>query len=154
MNLPNRITTFRIILVFFMIGMLLFPYESMDSFTINGRTIPNIYGWTLLIFIIASITDFLDGFLARKLNLITNLGKFLDPLADKLLVNSLFILLMVTPNWLQDVNILRIPSWVLIIMIVRDLTVDGIRMIAVTQGKVLAANVFGKVKTFLQIFAR
>lgn len=153
MNLPNRITTFRIILVFFMIGMLLFPYESMDSFTINGRTIPYIYGWTLLIFIIASITDFLDGFLARKLNLITNLGKFLDPLADKLLVNSLFILLMVTPNWLQDVNILRIPSWVLIIMIVRDLTVDGIRMIAVTQGKVLAANVFGKVKTFLQIFA-
>lgn len=153
MNLPNKLTTGRIIMVFVMIGVLLYPYQVMPNFVVNGRPIPLVYLFSLAIFILASITDFLDGYLARKLNLITNLGKFLDPLADKLLTNSLLILLMVTPAWLVEPSMLRVPAWAVIIMITRDFTVDGIRMIAVTEGKVLAANVFGKVKTFLQIFA-
>ena len=153
MNLPNKLTTGRIIMVFLMILILLYPYQVMPSLVINGRPIPAVYFLSLLIFILASITDFLDGYLARKLNLITNLGKFLDPLADKLLTNSLLIILMVTPDWLLATPMLRVPAWAFIIMITRDLTVDGIRMIAVAEGKVLAANVFGKVKTFLQIIA-
>jgi CDP-diacylglycerol--glycerol-3-phosphate 3-phosphatidyltransferase len=136
-----------------MIGVLLYPYQTMPSLLVNGRPIPLVYLLSLVIFILASITDFLDGYLARKLNLITNLGKFLDPLADKLLTNSLLILLMMTPAWLVESSMLRVPAWAVIIMITRDFTVDGIRMIAVSEGKVLAANVFGKVKTFLQIFA-
>jgi CDP-diacylglycerol--glycerol-3-phosphate 3-phosphatidyltransferase len=153
MNLPNKLTTGRIIMVFVMVIVLLYPFEMMPNLVINNRPIPAVYLFSLIIFILASFTDFLDGYLARKLNLITNLGKFLDPLADKLLTNSLLILLMVTPVWLQATPMLRVPAWAVIIMITRDLTVDGIRMIAVTQGKVLAANIFGKVKTFLQIFA-
>ncbi len=153
MNLPNKLTTGRIIMVFLMIGVLLYPYQTMSNFVVNGRSIPLVYLFSLAIFIVASITDFLDGYLARKLNLITNLGKFLDPLADKLLTNSLLILLMITTAWLVEPSMLRVPAWAVIIMIARDLTVDGIRMIAASEGKVLAANVFGKVKTFLQIFA-
>jgi CDP-diacylglycerol--glycerol-3-phosphate 3-phosphatidyltransferase len=153
MNLPNKLTTGRIIMVLVMIGVLLYPYQMMPNFVVNGRPIPLVYLFSLAIFILASITDFLDGYLARKLNLITNLGKFLDPLADKLLTNSLLILLMMTPAWLVEPSMLRVPAWAVIIMITRDFTVDGIRMIAVTEGKVLAANMFGKVKTFLQIFA-
>lgn len=153
MNLPNKLTTGRIIMVFMMIGVLLYPYQTMPSLLVNGRSIPLVYLFSLVIFILASITDFLDGYLARKLNLITNLGKFLDPLADKLLTNSLFIFLMITPAWLLATPMLRVPAWAVILMITRDFIVDGIRMIAVTEGKVLAANNFGKVKTFLQIFA-
>jgi CDP-diacylglycerol---glycerol-3-phosphate 3-phosphatidyltransferase len=153
MNLPNKLTTGRIIMVFVMILVLLYPYQMMPNLVLNGRPIPVVYLFSLIIFILASITDFLDGYLARKLNLITNLGKFLDPLADKLLTNSLLILLMITPVWLIATPMLRVPAWAVIIMITRDLTVDGIRMIAVTEGKVLAANMFGKVKTFFQIFA-
>jgi CDP-diacylglycerol--glycerol-3-phosphate 3-phosphatidyltransferase len=153
MNLPNKLTTGRIIMVFLMVIVLLYPFEVMPNLVFNNRPIPAVYLFSLIIFILASITDFLDGYLARKLKLITNLGKFLDPLADKLLTNSLLILLMITPVWLVATPILRVPAWAVIIMITRDLTVDGIRMIAVSEGKVLAANVFGKVKTFLQIFA-
>jgi len=153
MNLPNKLTTGRIIMVFLMVIVLLYPFEVMPNLVFNNRPIPAVYLFSFIIFILASITDFLDGYLARKLKLITNLGKFLDPLADKLLTNSLLILLMITPVWLVATPILRVPAWAVIIMIMRDLTVDGIRMIAVTEGKVLAANVFGKVKTFLQIFA-
>jgi CDP-diacylglycerol--glycerol-3-phosphate 3-phosphatidyltransferase len=153
MNLPNKLTTGRIIMVFVMIAVLLYPYQTMPSIIFNNRPIPMVYLFSLVVFILASITDFLDGYLARKLKLITNLGKFLDPLADKLLTNSLFIFLLITPDWLLVAPILRVPVWAVIIMIIRDFIVDGIRMIAVAEGKVLAANMFGKVKTFLQIFA-
>jgi CDP-diacylglycerol--glycerol-3-phosphate 3-phosphatidyltransferase len=153
MNLPNKLTVARIILVVLMIGIMLYPFTGMPSLVVNTRPIPALYFLILILFILASITDFFDGFLARKLKLITNLGKFLDPLADKMLTNSLFILLMVTPSWLIAEPMLRVPAWTVIIMIIRDLAVDGIRMMAVAQGKVLAANPFGKVKTFFQIFA-
>lgn len=153
MNLPNKLTVARIILVVLMIGIMLYPFSGMPSLVVNTRPIPALYFLILFLFIFASITDFLDGFLARKLNLITNLGKFLDPLADKMLTNSLFILLMVTPSWLIAEPMLRVPAWTVIIMIIRDLAVDGIRMMAVAQGKVLAANPYGKVKTVFQMFA-
>ena len=153
MNLPNKLTVARIILVVLMIGIMLYPFSGMPSLVVNTRPIPALYFLMLILFILASITDFLDGFLARKLKLITNLGKFLDPLADKMLTNSLLILLMVTPSWLIAEPMLRVPAWTVIIMIIRDLAVDGIRMMAVAQGKVLAANPFGKVKTFFQMFA-
>lgn len=153
MNLPNKLTVARIILVVLMIGIMLYPFSGMPSLVVNTRPIPALYFLILILFIFASITDFLDGFLARKLKLITNLGKFLDPLADKMLTNSLFILLMVTPSWLIAEPMLRVPAWTVIIMIIRDLAVDAIRMMAVAQGKVLAANPYGKVKTVFQMFA-
>lgn len=152
MNLPNKITTARFILVLVMMGILLYPYSSMSNVMVGITAIPLVYLLALSLFLLASITDFLDGYLARKLNLITNFGKFLDPLADKVLTNASFILLMVTPGW-ADVPLIRVPAWVLLIMIIRDLAVDGIRMIGVSQGNVIAANAIGKVKTVLQIFA-
>jgi CDP-diacylglycerol---glycerol-3-phosphate 3-phosphatidyltransferase len=152
MNLPNKITAMRFLLVLVMIGILVFPYASMPNITLGQTQIPLVYLIALGLFVIASITDFLDGYLARKLNLITNFGKFLDPLADKVLTNAAFILLMVTPLWVTT-DVIRVPAWVVIIMIVRDLAIDGIRMIGVSQGKVIAANKIGKVKTFLQIVA-
>jgi CDP-diacylglycerol---glycerol-3-phosphate 3-phosphatidyltransferase len=152
MNLPNRITSLRMIIVITMIVILLWPYSNMPIISLGETAIPLVYLIAGSLFLIASITDFLDGYLARKLNLITNLGKFLDPLADKILTNSAFILLMITPSWLA-IDIIRIPAWVVILMIIRDLVIDGIRMIGVSQGRVIAANRIGKVKTFLQIIA-
>jgi CDP-diacylglycerol--glycerol-3-phosphate 3-phosphatidyltransferase len=152
MNLPNKITTVRLILVMIMIGVLIFPYPSMVVVRLALTDIPLVYLIALGLFILASITDFLDGYLARKLKLITNLGKFLDPLADKMLTNAAFILLMITPAWLT-IEVIRVPAWIVIIMIFRDLAVDGIRMIGVAQGKVIAANQIGKVKTVVQIIA-
>jgi len=152
MNLPNRITVSRFILVLMMIGVLLFPYQTVANIHLVSTLIPLPNVVALVLFIIASFTDFLDGYLARKLNLITNFGKFLDPFADKVLTNSAFILLMTTPSWIE-VDVIRVPAWIVIIMIIRDLAVDGIRMIGVSQGKVIAASKLGKVKTVLQIIA-
>jgi CDP-diacylglycerol--glycerol-3-phosphate 3-phosphatidyltransferase len=152
MNLPNRITSLRMVIVLVMIIVLLFPYPTMPMMRFGQTMIPLVYLIAGGLFLIASITDFLDGYLARKLKLITNFGKFLDPLADKILTNSAFILLMMSPAWLE-VDIILIPPWVVIIMIIRDLVIDGIRMIGVSQGRVIAANSIGKVKTFLQIIA-
>lgn len=152
MNLPNRITVARFILVLMMIGVLLYPYQSVAHLNLGPTFIPLPYFVALILFAIASFTDFLDGYLARRLNLITNFGKFLDPFADKVLTNSAFILLMITPNWVE-IELIRVPVWIVIVMIIRDLAVDGIRMLAVTQGKVIAASNIGKLKTFLQIIA-
>jgi len=152
MNLPNRITVSRFILVLMMIGVLLFPYPTVANINLDSTLIPLPNVIALGLFTIASFTDFLDGYLARKLNLITNFGKFLDPFADKVLTNSAFILLMTTPSWIEG-DVIRVPAWIVIIMIIRDLAVDGIRMIGVSQGKVIAASKIGKVKTVLQIIA-
>lgn len=152
MNLPNRITIVRFMLVLIMIGIMLFPYETVSNVNLGSTLIPLPYFVALVLFVIASFTDFLDGYLARKLNLVTNFGKFLDPFADKVLTNSAFILLMITPNWVE-IELIRVPAWIVIIMIIRDLAVDGIRMIGVSQGKVIAANKIGKLKTVIQIIA-
>jgi CDP-diacylglycerol--glycerol-3-phosphate 3-phosphatidyltransferase len=133
MNLPNKITLFRVILVpVFVVIMLLdkgiIPYQ-------------NIVG--CVIFCIACISDFFDGYLARKWQLITNFGKFMDPLADKLLVCSALILF---------VELGRIPAWAVIIIIGREFIVSGVRLIAADAGTVIAANMLGKIKTNAQMF--
>lgn len=98
----------------------------------------------LILFAIASFTDYLDGYIARKHNLITSFGKFIDPIADKLLVNTMFILLAVDGV---------VPAVFVLIMIWRDMIVDGLRMNASAKGKVVAAGMMGKAKTVLQMFA-
>lgn len=130
MNTPNKLTMLRVILIpFFVVCMLA---VSADW----GK-------WAALaIFIIASLTDTLDGYLARRDNLVTNFGKFMDPLADKLLVCSAMICL---------VDLERIPSWVVIIIIGREFVISAFRLIASDNGVVIAANYWGKIKTVCQM---
>ena len=137
MNLPNKLTIFRIILVPIMVIVSFFDIPG--SFLGIPTTM-----WILnLIFIIASITDKLDGYLARKNNQVTTFGKFLDPIADKILVVTAMILL---------VEMGRLPAWIPIIVIFREFVVSGYRLIAVqSEGKVIAANIWGKLKTVTQM---
>lgn len=137
MNLPNKLTLFRIILVPIMVIVSFFDIPG--SFLGIPTTM-----WILnLIFIIASITDKLDGYLARKNNQVTTFGKFLDPIADKILVVTAMILL---------VEMGRLPAWIPIIVIFREFAVSGYRLIAVqSEGKVIAANIWGKLKTVTQM---
>ena len=130
MNLPNKITIFRVVLIPFFLLFLLIP------------SIPGNRWIALAIFIIASLTDMVDGKIARKYNLITDFGKFMDPLADKLLVCSAMIAL---------IELERIPAWVVIIIIAREFTISGFRLIASDNGVVIAASMWGKVKTTVQM---
>lgn len=132
MNLPNKLTMFRVILIPFFMVFLLVP------------GIPAGKWIALSIFIIASLTDLLDGKIARKYNLVTNFGKFMDPLADKLLVCSALICL---------IELGRIPSWMVVIIIAREFTISGFRLIAADNGVVIAASYFGKFKTTFQMIA-
>ncbi|MBE6153294.1 MAG: CDP-diacylglycerol--glycerol-3-phosphate 3-phosphatidyltransferase [Firmicutes bacterium] len=143
MSLPNKLTIFRIILTFVIIIILLFPFYNLniyfpeynvnDTMKINGKYI--ISG---ILFIIASLTDFLDGYIARKYNLITDEGKLMDAIADKILVNSVIIILS-SHGFINPI----IP----VVVIVRDVIVDSIKMLAATKGKVVAAIKSGKWKT-------
>lgn len=147
MNLPNKITTFRLICVFIIDALILIPFASFwDIPIIPGINISLIYLIVLILFVLASFSDFLDGYIARKYNMVTNYGKFMDPIADKLLVNSLFILL-------TQYGPLHIPAIIPLVMVARDIIVDVMRMLAMEQGKVVAANIFGKMKTVLQMIA-
>lgn len=139
MNLANKLTIFRIILVPIMV---IIPFLG-----INGEIlgIPITYLIIDLIFIIASITDKLDGYIARSRNQVTTFGKFLDPLADKILVLAAMVML---------VEIEKIPAWIPIIVLAREFIVSGYRLIAVEKGgKVIAASVWGKLKTVTQMIA-
>ncbi len=130
MNLPNKLTVLRMIMIpFFLVALMVddIPY---------GKWI------ALALFIIASLTDMLDGKIARKYNLITNFGKFMDPLADKLLVCSAMIAL---------IEIGRIPAWVVIVIIAREFIISGFRLVASDAGIVIAAGWWGKVKTVVQM---
>lgn len=139
MNLPNKLTIFRIILVPIMV---IIPLLNIQGALLG---IPYTYWIINLIFIIASITDKLDGTLARRNNQVTNFGKFADPLADKILVLSAMLLL---------VEFGKLPAWIPIIIMAREFIVSGYRLIAVEQGgKVVAASIFGKIKTVTQIIA-
>ena len=131
MNLPNKLTMFRIILIpFFVVFLLAQPAGAASRWS------------ALAIFIVASLTDLLDGKIARKYNLVTNVGKFMDPLADKLLVCSAMICL---------IQLGQIPAWIVCIIIAREFAISGYRLIAAEKGSVIAANYWGKFKTTFQM---
>lgn len=130
MNLPNKLTMFRVILIPFFVVFMLVDITSVDKWI------------ALVIFIVASLTDLLDGKIARKYNLVTNFGKFMDPLADKLLVCSALICL---------VALNRIPAWIVIVIIAREFIISGFRLIASDNGVVIAASYWGKFKTTFQM---
>lgn len=143
MNLPNKITLSRVILIpIFMIFMLA-PLP-IGELTLFKQTMPISHLIGALIFIFASATDWVDGYLARKYNLVTNLGKFLDPLADKLLVTAALVSL---------VQLQFAPAWIVIIILSREFAVTGIRLIAAGEGNVIAASNIAKWKTTFQIIA-
>lgn len=128
MNLPNKLTLIRIVLVPVCMALTLLGY---------------MYG-ALAVFIVAAITDFFDGYIARKYNLVTSFGKIMDPLADKILVFGALLCF---------IEMGFIPSWTVAIILAREFFVTGMRVVAVDKGKVIAASWWGKVKTNVQIFA-
>ena len=147
MNLPNKITTFRMVCVVVIDFILLFPWASC------GVTMPLVFGVisleyfiSAILFLVASFSDFLDGYLARKYNLVTTYGKFMDPIADKLLIDTVVIIMAINHPTI-------VPPVVAVIMIARDLLVDALRQVASTKGVVLAANIWGKLKTVVQMVA-
>ena len=146
MNLPNKLSCFRMILVPILVAVWIFPYAQLNiqlpefTFGYVSLSLKNIL--VLIIFVVASITDFLDGYIARKYNLITSFGKFIDPIADKLLVNT--VMIMFACNGM-------VPVVPVIIMIWRDTIVDGLRMNTASKGVVVAAGMPGKIKTVAQM---
>lgn len=148
MNLPNRLTVMRIIMIPIIVLIYLFPYSQfgidIPVYDVRFVSISLINIIVLILFALTSFTDYLDGQIARKKNLITTFGKFADPIADKLLVNTMFILFAA-----QGI----IPVVPVLVMLARDTIVDGCRMIAASNGKVVAAGYLGKVKTVSQMLA-
>lgn len=132
MNLPNKLTILRVILIPFFVFFMLTDYVEGSNWI------------AVAFFCIASLTDFLDGYIARKYNLVTNFGKFMDPLADKMLVSSAFICLVAQG---------RIAAWIVIIIIAREFVISGFRLVASDNGVVIAASYWGKFKTNFQMFA-
>ncbi|KRN04183.1 CDP-diacylglycerol--glycerol-3-phosphate 3-phosphatidyltransferase [Holzapfeliella floricola] len=144
MNLPNQLTVFRIILIPVFILVLVGGFWT-NTITILGTSLPVFQLVAAIIFIGASFTDFLDGYIARKHNLVTNFGKFADPLADKMLVITAFVLL---------IAINKAPAWVIAIIVCRELAVTGLRLLIVEEnGDILSAAILGKIKTFSQMTA-
>lgn len=130
MNLPNKITLFRVFLIPVFLILLLVPQIP------NGRI------FAAAVFIFAALTDLLDGYLARKNNLVTNFGKFMDPIADKLLVSSALICF---------VELGQLPAWIVIIIISREFIISGFRLVASDNGIVIAASRWAKIKTTIQM---
>ena len=162
-NLPTKITIARIALATLLIFSIVVLYLCDQFGTINIAQTGNIYliegkatiNWIMiilmLVFFVASMTDFLDGYLARKNNEVTDLGKFLDPIADKMLINSMMVFLAL--NFVSLAGDNKFPFFLVIIMIVRDLVVDGLRFMVAKKNVVVAANIFGKLKTVTQMVA-
>lgn len=130
-NIPNLLTFFRIALIPVLVFLLLSSSELLSILS-------------MLVFSIASITDWLDGYLARKMNIVTNLGKFLDPIADKLLIAAALVML---------VGLGRVPAWMVVVIIGREIAVTGLRSIASSEGIIIAASDLGKGKMIIQISA-
>ncbi|MCG6982612.1 MAG: CDP-diacylglycerol--glycerol-3-phosphate 3-phosphatidyltransferase [Deltaproteobacteria bacterium] len=130
-NLPNSLTLFRIACIPVLVILLFFPHKATSFLA-------------ALVFALASISDLLDGFLARRQQLVTTLGKFLDPLADKLIVSSALIML---------VPLGRAPAWMVVVIVGRELAITGLRSMAVSEGKVISADKLGKKKMVFQIVA-
>ena len=147
MTLPNKLTLGRILVIPVMIVIACIPYLN-QNFIINGLSYANLIN--VILFAIASATDFLDGHIARKYNLVTTFGKFADPLADKCLVLISFLILMVNNPQvtLGNVTLDVVPMWGVAIILLRELTVSGVRLVAAERGVVIAAGWSGKVKTF------
>lgn len=147
MNLPNKLSIIRMILVPVIVLVMIFPYAQFDItlpiYNVEFVTISLLNIIVLILFSIASATDFIDGYIARKYNLITSFGKFIDPIADKMLVNTMFIMFV-----FQGI----VPVVAVMIMIWRDTIVDGIRMVSSGKGVVVAAGYLGKIKTVSQMF--
>lgn len=157
MNLPTKITFSRIIATVILI-ITLFVLSLIPNIQTPelGNTRINLIMLVVFgFFVIASYTDHLDGKLARKNNQVTDLGKFLDPVADKLLVSSMLIFLTAPKIFAPYTGETHafIPVWCVIIMVARDTVVDALRFIAAQKGTVIAANIFGKLKTVLQMVA-
>ena len=146
MNLPNRLTLFRIVLIPLMVLVYLFPYAQfgieLQTFSFGAVRLSAVNVICLAIYTVAAVTDYLDGQIARRRNLQTTFGKFADPVADKMLTSTMFIL------FASRGIISAVP---VIIMVCRDIVVDGCRMIAAANGKVVPAQMLGKVKTFSQM---
>ncbi|MDE6918323.1 MAG: CDP-diacylglycerol--glycerol-3-phosphate 3-phosphatidyltransferase [Lachnospiraceae bacterium] len=143
MNLPNKLTVFRVILIIPFVLVLLGSHAQWGWFkAMFGGSADYADFIALVIFVIASLTDMLDGKIARKYNLVTNFGKFMDPLADKLLVCAALICL---------IELDRIPSWIVIIIISREFIISGFRLVAADNRVVIAANYWGKFKTTFQM---
>ena len=137
MNLPNKLTLFRVFLIVPFVVALLGGHEGW--FGVSST----VADWiALALFILARLTDFVDGWIARKYNLVTNFGKFMDPLADKLLVGAALVAL---------VEMERIPGWIVIVIISREFIISGFRLIAADSNVVIAASYWGKFKTVFQM---
>lgn len=140
MNIANKLTLGRVVLVFVFMLMIWNPFFYSNV---------ELCLWLSLgIFIIASFTDFLDGYLARKYNLVTNLGKFMDPLADKMLVTAAMIAIV---DLAEILPAGQLPAWIVVVILLREFAVSGIRLIAANENIVIAANQLGKVKTVIQM---
>ncbi|MCI8464985.1 MAG: CDP-diacylglycerol--glycerol-3-phosphate 3-phosphatidyltransferase [Lachnospiraceae bacterium] len=131
MNLPNKLTILRVLMIPFFVFFML-----TDWWGYTGRLV------ALALFVVASFTDYLDGHIARKHNLVTNFGKFMDPLADKLLVCSALICF---------VELGELPAWIVIVIMAREFIISGFRLVASDSGVVIAANLWGKFKTVSQM---
>jgi CDP-diacylglycerol---glycerol-3-phosphate 3-phosphatidyltransferase len=143
LNLPNKITVARIILIPIFIIVMLDPLSWGDVY-FGSLALPIAHLIGAFIFIFASATDWVDGYIARKRNLVTNLGKFLDPLADKLLVSAALIIL---------VELGFAPAWMVIIIISREFAITGLRLLLAEAGEVSAAKMLGKIKMWAQVVA-
>jgi len=160
MNTPTKITVTRIIAVVLMLISLfvLSVIPGFETIEIANTGINLVYLIVFVLFVIACYTDHLDGYLARKNNQVTDLGKFLDPVADKLLINSLVIFLIAPSIFSPYIPescgpVVGFNMWCAIILVARDIVVDALRFIGAAKGKVIAANIFGKLKTVLEMVA-
>ena len=146
MNLPNRLTVFRIVLIPIVILIYIFPFAQFGMeprvFLTGPVRLPLINVICLAVYLVAAFTDYLDGHIARSRNMQTTFGKFADPIADKMLTTTMFLLFLSRG---------LIPVVPVILMVCRDIIVDGCRMIAASNGKVVSAQMLGKLKTVLQM---
>lgn len=147
MTLPNKLTIARIAAIPAMIVVACIPYLKQNTIFCSVSLANFI---NLLIFVAAAVTDFFDGKIARKHNLVTTFGKFADPLADKMLVLTSFLILMEQGYTLSigSLTLKTVPMWGVAIILLRELTVSGVRLVAAQKGEVIAAGMSGKVKTF------
>ena len=156
MNLPTKITFARIVAIVLMIITLfvLSVIPGWKAIELGNTGINLVFLILFVFFVLACYTDHLDGYLARKNNQVTDLGKFLDPVADKLLINSLVIFLIAPSIFAPyTTNQVGFNMWCAMLLVARDIVVDALRFIAASRGKVIAANIFGKLKTVLEMVA-